>query len=106
MAYVTINANALCSVARHTPAHILFDLSANLVHLTNLSVASNATHTCLDVWFVSEEDVSGFRNPVDPRPGRLLAAVRESRQFLDLGAILFDHLVTLHALGDIGDSRV
>src|SRR5262249_54829024 len=98
MAYVAIDANPLCSMARHTPAHILIDFSLDLVHLTNRSVASNATHTRLDVRFVSEEDVGGLRNPINPFPGRLLSPVIVLCQFLDLWFICRDHLVTPHAL--------
>jgi hypothetical protein len=106
MAYIAIDANVPGTMTAHAPSHVLINLSFYLVHLANLAVAGNTIDVCLDVGFVGEEYIGRSWNPIDPDPGWLFSTVKECRQFLDLGFISRDHLVTLHALGDIRDSGV
>jgi hypothetical protein len=106
MADIAIDADVLGAMAVYTPAHILIDLTPDLMHLTDLSVTCNAINISLYMGFVSEEDVGRLWYPVNPGPGRLFSALGIGGQFLDFRAISFDRLMAGHARRDIWYSGV
>src|SRR5262249_20783530 len=102
MANIAIDADVLGAMTGYAPAHILIDFPLYLMHLTDLTVTGNAIDIGLNVGLVGEENIGRSRNPVNPRPGRLLSTIKVSGQFLDLGFVCRVHLMTLHAFGHIG----
>ena len=106
MAHVAIHARATLAMAVDAPPHCLIYLASHSVRLADVTVTRRAFNAASRVRFVREEHVSLAFKPVDAFPRRLLFAIRERRQLLNLCAIGFDRLVAAHARFGIRDRRV
>ena len=76
------------------------------MHLADLSVTRRALDSSTNVRFVRIKGVRLRFEPVHATPWRLLFALGERRELLNLRAIGLDRLVATHARSDVWDSRV
>ena len=95
MAGYTVNTGFVRGMTGHAGSHVVNHLAGDRVAIANGSVAVLACRASGGVYTVTEKDVR--RDLVDtyPRDRPLLSGGR--RQFLNVGAVGLDGLVTAHA---------
>lgn len=86
MAHVAIDAHASCPVAVDAPSHRLIHFATHSMHLSNLAMTRNAFEPRAYVGLVRVENICLGFVPVHSTPRRLLLALGECCQFLNLPA--------------------
>lgn len=93
-------------MAIDAPTHRLIYFATHPMHLSDPAVTRRAFEPRLYVRLVRVENICLRLVPIHTSPRRLLLALGECRQFLDLRAFGHDRFVTSHARRDVGNSRV
>lgn len=106
MANVAIHTHASRSMAVHAPSHRLIYFAAHSMHLSDLTVTRCALDSSPNVRLVRVISIRLRFEPIHATPRRLLFALGERGELLNLRAFGLDRLVATHARSNVWDSRV
>jgi hypothetical protein len=87
----------------HTKPHCVIHHSLGYGHLRNITMTGAALNFSPNVWTMIETNMSLVGKSIDALPGNIFAPLPHRGNFLDLGFVHSDKLVTLHAVPDVGN---